>query len=123
VALLQSVTAQHRKGRTFATDGAMQIDSAPSDLPSLPSFLSPCVSYATSPAPLRLAIRQHLSDAEDLTCVLEILSAWVAQSHSLTIELLPTDVVKNAGGVMVAQPRATKRPDGPPLDKVSVSEI
>jgi len=118
VDLLQSVVAQHRQSATNSTDDAMQIDPVPSDLPSLPSFLSSCVSYATSPAPLRLAIRQHLSDAEDLACVLEILSGWVARSHSLTIKLLPKEVVKNAGGVMVAKPRATKKPDGPPIENV-----
>ena len=98
----------------------MQIDSTPSDLPSLASFLSSCVAYATSPAPLRLAIRQHLPDAEDLTCVLEILSGWITQAQAMTIKFLPTDVVKNAKGVMIAKPPISKRPDGPPLEKVSV---
>jgi hypothetical protein len=97
----------------------MQIDSTPSDLPSLANFLSSCVLYATSPAPLRLAIRQHLPDAEDLICVLEALSGWVARAHSMSIELLPTDVVKNARGITVAKPLTAKRPNGPPLEKVN----
>jgi hypothetical protein len=121
IALLQSVVAQHRKNATVTTNDAMQIDSPPSDLPSLASFLSSCVSYATSPTSLRLALRQHLPDADDLVCVLEVLSGWVARSHTMSIKLLPTDVVKNARGVMVAKPPASKRPDGPPLEKVSLS--
>ena len=102
----------------------MQIDSTTSDLPSLANFLSLCVSYTTSPAPLRLAIRQHLPDTEDLACVLEALSGWVTGAHSMNIELLPTDVVKNARGVMIAKPATVnKRPNAPPLEKVSTSSL
>ena len=104
---------------TLTTDDAMQIDSTLSDQPALPSFLSSCISYATSPAPLRLAIKQHLADAEDLTCVLEVLSGWVAAWHAVPVRLLPAGVVKNARGVMVAKPLITEMSDGPPLQMVN----
>jgi len=120
VALLPSVVAHHRKGATITANDAMQVDSAPSGMPSLPSFLSSCVSYATSPVPLRLALRQYLPDAEDLVCVLEILSGWIAASHSAPINLLPTGVVKNARGVPVPKLPTVKRSDGPPLEKVGI---
>jgi hypothetical protein len=37
----------------------------------------------------------------------------------MSIELLPTDVVKNARGITVAKPLTAKRPNGPPLEKVN----
>jgi hypothetical protein len=68
---------------------------------------------------MRLALRRHLPDAEDLVGVLKVLSGWIAQSHSTTVRLLPMDVVTNARGVMVAKPVVAKGPEGPPLEKVS----
>lgn len=102
------------------SDGAMQIDdSTSSTLPSLPTFLSSCISYTASPAALRVAIRHHLPEADDLVYVLEILEGWIARWNAVALKLFPTTVSKNPRGVLVAKPREAKRTDGPALGVVS----
>lgn len=117
VSVLQSVISHHKKN--VSQDDAMQVDSTLSNIPSLPTFLSLCISYTTSPATLRLAIRKYLPDAEDIFCVLEILDGWIEKWSSVTLKLLPTDVSKNSRGVTVAKLHQAKRTVGPPLDDVS----
>lgn len=97
----------------------MQIDPAPrSDLPSLHTFLSSVVTYKISPAPLRSAIRQHLSDADDIICILEILDRWVVEWSVMALKLLPHNATKNPKGVFVAKPIQGKRTQTPSLAKV-----
>lgn len=45
--------------------------------PTLQNGLAHIIAYPTSPAPLRLALRAHLRDAEDLVHVLKVLDAWL----------------------------------------------
>ncbi|KAF8603448.1 hypothetical protein BDV93DRAFT_606735 [Ceratobasidium sp. AG-I] len=45
--------------------------------PTLQNGLAHIIAYPTSPAPLRLALRAHLCDAEDLVHVLKVLDAWL----------------------------------------------
>ncbi|KIY50665.1 hypothetical protein FISHEDRAFT_71704 [Fistulina hepatica ATCC 64428] len=59
------------------TSGA-QVDGAPYVSP-LPLFLTLCVSYPTTPAQLRLALRRRLTSAEDVVVILSVLESWIAQ--------------------------------------------
>ncbi|KAG9127735.1 hypothetical protein FRC07_010347 [Ceratobasidium sp. 392] len=45
--------------------------------PTLQNGLAHLLAYPTSPAPLRLALRNHLRDAEDIERVLKIIDAWL----------------------------------------------
>jgi hypothetical protein len=118
VSILQSVIAHHKKSAP-RDDDTMQVDSNTSNVPSLSTFLSSCVSYTTSPATLRLAIRNYLPDAEDICCVLEVLDEWIIKWNAMTLKLLPKNVSKNPRGVMVAKLHQAKRADGPLLGNVS----
>lgn len=78
--LLQSVVTAHRN-QPSATSDAMQVDSttaAPEGIPSLATFLSLCVSYNYSAPALRLALRKHMPQVEDVVCVLEVLESWIS---------------------------------------------
>jgi hypothetical protein len=45
--------------------------------PTLQNGLAHLLAYPTSPTPLRLALRAHLRDAEDVVHVLKVLDAWL----------------------------------------------
>ena len=97
----------------------MQVDSAPnSELPSLDSFLASVVTYKTSPAMFRSALRQHLPDADDVICILEVLDKWLAEWSFVAPKLLPPTATKNPLGVFVAKPIQGKRKKIPSLAKV-----
>ncbi|CAE6445603.1 unnamed protein product [Rhizoctonia solani] len=48
-----------------------------SNAPPLQNALAHVLAYPTSPTPLRLALRTHLKDGEDLVHVLKILDGWL----------------------------------------------
>ncbi|KAH7344102.1 hypothetical protein B0J17DRAFT_714240 [Rhizoctonia solani] len=48
-----------------------------SNAPPLQNALAHVLAYPTSPTPLRLALRTHLRDAEDLVHVLKVLDGWL----------------------------------------------
>ncbi|TFY66636.1 hypothetical protein EVG20_g4452 [Dentipellis fragilis] len=102
ISLLNTVVTIHRRDKN-ADANSMQVDSVPSDCPSVPAILSLVVTYPTSSVPMRLAIRDRLSDAENIVGVLEVLEGWIAtwskQDMSLALN-------------------RTKTPDIPPFDKV-----
>ncbi|EJD53658.1 hypothetical protein AURDEDRAFT_180088 [Auricularia subglabra TFB-10046 SS5] len=58
---------------------AMDVDSGAhlGKMPQLPTFLSLCVSYPTSSQALRSAMREYLTQAEDIMTVLTVLDTWV----------------------------------------------
>ena len=114
MSLLAQVVAQHR--RQSAPD-AMQVD-APSAIPALPGFLALCVNYAASPGPLRVALKKHLPDAEDVVCVLEILDGWLERWGAEEVQLVPEGVKKDENGRYVAVLPEDKPLEIPPLDKV-----
>ncbi|KAJ7349092.1 hypothetical protein DFH08DRAFT_697617 [Mycena albidolilacea] len=105
ISILQFVVAHSRE----ASD-AMEVDSGPSPsssplgtIPSLPSFLSACVRYSTSPAALRAALHQHLPQPEDVLAVLSALDDWVSRARGAEVISLPPkkSVHKDADGVLV----------------------
>ena len=97
----------------------MQLDSASnSELLSLHSFLASVVTYKTSPTTLRSALRQHLPDADDVICILEVLDGWLVEWSGIELKLLPPKATKNPLGVFVAKPIQGKRTQMPSLAKV-----
>jgi hypothetical protein len=82
----------------------MQVDPpAQGGIPPLPTFLSACVQYKTSPAALRAAVHQYISQPEDLVVVLEALETWVGHWQGAEVIALPTkkNVAKDEHGVSV----------------------
>ncbi|KAF7965939.1 hypothetical protein HWV62_40764 [Athelia sp. TMB] len=117
ISLLQAVIKHHRG--SAAAEDAMQVDSVPlGSVPSLPAFLFTCVSYATSPAPLRLALRQHMPAAEDVMVVLEVLDEWISEWNAFSLKLVPSMVVKNPKGVTIAKPQRIVKAGTPHLHLV-----
>ncbi|OCH94292.1 hypothetical protein OBBRIDRAFT_770017 [Obba rivulosa] len=122
MSLLAKVVAARRSEQPV-TEDAMQIDSAPAaladtDLPSLASFLALCVAYPTTPATLRIALREHLREAEGLTAVLSVLSSWIDRWGAEDELLLPEGVAKDAHGVPVPVFPAQEKRDIPPIEKI-----
>ncbi|KAF8883188.1 hypothetical protein CPB84DRAFT_193080 [Gymnopilus junonius] len=108
------------------SEDAMQVDTpipASSGIPQLPSFLKLIASYPTSRAPLVLAFRKHIQDAEDLTAILQVLDGWMVKKVKTDERLLPgkKDLKKNEQGVWVVVGRKgdkDKTEDIPSLGKV-----
>ncbi|KAJ7273087.1 hypothetical protein C8J57DRAFT_1128769 [Mycena rebaudengoi] len=99
--ILQFVAAHSHKA---GAEDAMQVDPpAQGGIPPLPTFLSACVQYKTSPAALRAAVHQYISQPEDLVVVLEALETWVGHWQGAEVIALPTkkNVAKDEHGVSV----------------------
>ncbi|KAI0939855.1 hypothetical protein AcV5_001129 [Taiwanofungus camphoratus] len=120
IALLHRVVEAHRKSHSSSSvaENAMEVDFVSTDLPSLPAFLSQVVRYPMSSSALRVALRQHLADAEDLICVLTVLDVWIEARCSEEVRLLPDQVKKDLHGVPIPLYTERKKDDLPPLDKV-----
>ena len=83
----------------------MQVDG-PSALPTLEYCLLLTVGYPTSPAPLRLAMRRHLSEPENIVAVLEVLDGWLDKAFTSERPLFAEDKPKD------------KQDNLPPVEKV-----
>ncbi|GLB34213.1 hypothetical protein LshimejAT787_0110970 [Lyophyllum shimeji] len=120
---LHFIVARHKtneKTEAAQEDNAMDVDSL-SELPSLPAFLSSCVTYTTTPPALRSAMRQFLKEAEHIVLILKVLENWIKQLSKRDIKLLPTkkDLGKNEHGVAVLKERKREvNRDLPPLPNV-----
>ncbi|KAJ6582836.1 hypothetical protein B0H10DRAFT_897137 [Mycena sp. CBHHK59/15] len=118
--ILQFVADHSRKNDS---EDAMQVDPlALGSVPQLHTFLGACARYQTSPAMLRVAIHQHLTQPEDVVVVLEALEEWVGQWRGAEVIALPSkkSVAKNEQGVVVLKD-GWQKDDGnvhPPLIKV-----
>jgi hypothetical protein len=106
IKLLRSV---HKDSQSSSTLDA-HIDAESSDTQTLPAILAACVSYPTSDAALRMAIREQLNHAEAILPILVILDDWLMKLSSLGTGLSLDNVVSVrpvSGEVEI-----------PPLDKV-----
>ncbi|KZV76037.1 hypothetical protein PENSPDRAFT_646585 [Peniophora sp. CONT] len=104
LAALRPVVVAHVKSSTG--DDEMQVDGSLSP-PALAPFLALVVAYPTSPAPLRLAIRRHLSAPENVVAVLEVLDGWLDQTFGSERPLfISEDKTKAVGD------------DLPPIEKI-----
>ncbi|KAF8076806.1 hypothetical protein FPV67DRAFT_1472732 [Lyophyllum atratum] len=119
---LHLIVVRHRQNEKVASQGdnAMDVDAL-SDLPSLPSFLTSCVTYTTTPPALRSAIRLYFKEAEDSLAVLKVLGNWIKQWSKRNVRLLPSkkDISKNEHGVLIMKERERDvSSELPPLSNV-----
>ncbi|KIP07738.1 hypothetical protein PHLGIDRAFT_127500 [Phlebiopsis gigantea 11061_1 CR5-6] len=114
-----SISAPRQKQ---ADDNAMQVDATTPDtfVPSLQTVLALCVTYTMSAPALRLAIRQHLPDAAELTVVLQALHEMVNAWCDEDVLLLPDRTKKDPHGALVPVIEEKQKGALPPLDKVLV---
>jgi hypothetical protein len=105
ISLLHTVVVAHKQRNNSATSDAMEVDSSISQqgIPPLDEYLSLCVSYNYSHPALRLALRQHIPQGEDIVFLLKILESWIT---ARSVE--ETDLTE----------LTTSKRDIPPLDKV-----
>ncbi|KIJ69813.1 hypothetical protein HYDPIDRAFT_178256 [Hydnomerulius pinastri MD-312] len=90
---------------------AMEVDATVGYVPPLGTYLSACVSYSSTPAAMRLAIRKYLSDAQDLVVILETLESWIHGGTEQYMEGLLKSMATNSE----MQPSGV---DSPPYSKV-----
>ena len=85
------------KERKVQTDPeAMDVDSTQIWIPTLSAYMLACVSYPASPAALRVAIRRHIPDAQDLIPILELLDSWAVGGTEEYVRTLLKSVASNA---------------------------
>jgi len=101
----------------------VQVGATSSDTPTLPSILAASVSYPTSDAALRMAMREQLNVAEVIIPILAILEDWLVTLSSHGTSLILDANVGNVGenGPLVEVPTrlCSGKVEIPPLDKVS----
>ncbi|KAF8632319.1 hypothetical protein AX15_001941 [Amanita polypyramis BW_CC] len=124
------VSAVQENHRSSGPD-CMQIDESGKDIPSLSSFLGHCVNYRTTPAQLRLALRQEqsrtssntfgVSTAECTLVILRVLIGWVQYWTDRDVALLPVDKGIREGGDWAANEDEEMRDKGemPKLDQIA----
>jgi hypothetical protein len=117
IEVLKFVVKHHRN---CTSPDAMQVDP-PAEGPSLSKYLCTIISYPTSPSPLRLAIRRHMSDVEDVVYVMDILNGWVKEWAEEEVGLLPPLSRRDESGAIVWGVPAVKEPNPnlPPFERVS----
>ena len=100
----------------------VQVGATSSDTPTLPSILAACVSYPTSDAALRMAMREQMNLAEVIIPILAILDDWLVtlSSHgtSLILNAKVGNVGENGPSVEVPTLPYSGKIEIPPLDKV-----
>lgn len=119
---LYVVVRRHKENELPSAGDAMQVDSI-TDLPALSPFLSTCITYGTTPAALRVAMRRSLKDADDILAVMKVLEMWINQWSKRDVKLLPSkkEVSKNEHGVQVLKKKGKEiNKDLPPLNKVHI---
>lgn len=111
--------------RSVQNDGQLpdirnvQVDATSSDTPTLSSILAACVSYPTSEAALRMAMREQLNHAEVIIPILVILDDWLVKLSSRGTNFGLDLGVSGNGPLMVPTRLYSGKVEIPPLDKVS----
>ena len=97
----------------------MQVDAKSSDASTFSSILAACISYPTSDAALRLAMREQLNDPDSIVPILTLLDEWLAElsSHETSIILDP-DAIGNEPSVVAPAELRPSDLEIPPLVKV-----
>lgn len=98
-----------------------QVGATSSDTLTLPSILAACVSYPTSDAALRMAIREQLNHAEAIIPVLAIIDDWLVKLSPHGTDLFLNAGVGESGPLVVVHPPRSGKVEVPPIDKVSPS--
>ncbi|KAI0268165.1 hypothetical protein BC834DRAFT_933308 [Gloeopeniophorella convolvens] len=113
ISLLRS-TDLSRDTRQAASSNDMEVDGPATGAPSLSSMLASCVSYNSSDAALRLAIREQLNQAEVILPILTIIDDWLVDYSSRGANLA-LDVSANGDSAPVPERKGV-----PPLHKVLI---
>ena len=117
MSLLHASAAVSRQ--TAADENAMQVDApGNSSIPTLPTVLALCVTYSMSAPALRLAIRQKVPDAAELTAILQVLKEWIDAWCAEDVQLLPQRTKKDSHGALIAAVDEKQKGSMPPLEKV-----
>ena len=114
VEIIKLVRSVHEHCRPSGTHG-MQVDATLSDAVAS-SIMAACVSYPSSDAALRLAIKEHLNDVECILPILVVFDDWLGKISSRDTILMESHGKTTATGDLTVPV-----PDDaiiPPLDKV-----
>jgi hypothetical protein len=97
----------------------MQVDAKSSDASIFSSILAACISYPTSDAALRLALREQLNDPYSIVPILVLLDDWLAElsSHETSF-ILGANATENEPSVAAPPESCSSKAEIPPLDKV-----
>jgi hypothetical protein len=96
----------------------MQVDAKSSDAPTFSSILVACISYPTSDAALRLAMREQLNDPESIVPILTLLDDWVAELSCETSFILDANAAGNDTSAVALAEHHLNKTEMPPFDKV-----
>ncbi len=87
-------------------------------------MLAACVSYSTSDAALRMAIREQLNNAEAIMPILTILDDWLVKLSLHGTRLILNANMVERGPVVAAPTRpCSGKVEIPPLHKVSLGQL
>lgn len=104
---LHAVVKYHQKRANDSN--AMAVDGPnPAQVSTLPSFLAVVIDYPASPVGWRKAIRQYLSDVDDLMSVLTVIDDWVTAWVEKDTDLELGEVKLNEYGTPVPVPKTRK---------------
>lgn len=120
VDLVKLLCSVQKDGRPFGAHD-MEVDGKSSDASTFPSILAACISYPTSDAALRLAIKEQLNDPENIVPILTLLDDWLAGLSSReTSFILDADAAGNDSSVVALAEHhpSTAEAEIPPFDKV-----
>ena len=85
----------------------------------VPQVLGHVIGYPTSAPPLRLAIRQHFSQMDDIVILLEIINSWITESAKKSLAIKLGDVNEEPKrGEQTNHERAVEKDGLPRLDLV-----
>jgi len=86
---------------------------------TLAQVLGHVIAYPTSAPSLRLAIRQHFSQVEDVITLIKVINSWIFESAKKTIAIDLGDLVRDfKQGEHVSNERAVEKDGLPRLDLV-----
>lgn len=105
--------------KTQQDGDTMQID-VPTDAAISPvsDLLALCVTYPTSAAAMRVALRKHIREADELIAILAILVDWIEAWCGEEEKFLPEEAKKGEHDVLIPVVEENKSDERPPLDKV-----
>jgi hypothetical protein len=113
VQVIKVVRSIHGYGRPSGVND-MQLDATLSDA-EVSSIMAACVSYPSSDAALRMAMKEQLNNAENIIPILVVVDDWLAKISSRETSLeSPGQLTATAAPIAADSEEA----DIPPLEKV-----
>ena len=116
VQVVKLIRSIHGYGRPSGAHD-MQLDATLSDA-EVSSLMAACVSYPSSDAALRLAIKEHLNQVESILPVLVLVDDWLAKISSRETSLESPGEMTAMATPITTPITAGPEANIPPLDKV-----